>query len=127
VEPPNVIVELSGVVWIARLTGEHDITMAPYVRRQLESIPEDATGIVVDLSETSFLDSAVLAELIHARRRVESAEGGRFAVVVPRGGPAAALFDLVDADRRFFLTFESQTAAVTSLQEDALPRQTPPA
>jgi anti-anti-sigma factor len=126
VKPPDVVIErVAGGVLVVRLTGEHDVAMAPYVRQRLELLPEGVATIVVDLTETSFLDSTVLAELILARRRVESVPGGRLAVVVPRGGAAAGLFDLVDADRRFFPTFESREAAITGLRNEAPPRHEP--
>jgi STAS domain len=44
---------------VARLTGEIDLSNAPSLERtMLDSVPNTATGMVVDLSGVSYLDSA---------------------------------------------------------------------
>jgi len=108
-------------LWVVCLTGEHDITTAPHVRQQLNAVPPEVAAIVIDLSDTTFIDSGMLAELIQVRRQMESIPGRRLAVVVPPGGAAAGLFDLVDADRRFFKTFGSRASALGAAGNDAPP------
>jgi anti-anti-sigma regulatory factor len=116
VKSTSVAIECIGNdLWVVCLTGEHDITTAPYVRRQLDAVPPEVAAIVIDLSDTTFIDSGMLAELIQARRGMESIPGRSLAVVVPPGGAAAGLFDLVDADRRFFQTFDSCASALGAL------------
>ena len=68
------------------LTGEHDLSSAPELTGALDQA--DGTATLVDLSETSFIDSAVLGVLIASHR--DSATAGRgWALVVGPGSGAA--------------------------------------
>jgi anti-anti-sigma regulatory factor len=58
-----------------------DVLYYPTLRALLLTVPPQARRILVDLSETSTVDSTCLAELIIAKRRWER-EGRRAALVV---------------------------------------------
>lgn len=73
-----------GRVVVAALTGEHDIYTAPSLREQVYGVIEEGKPLVVDLNETTFLDSSVLGVLIGARRRAHEAGLG-FAVCCSDG------------------------------------------
>ena len=68
-ELPNVTIGVEDGIVIASLTGEIDLSNATEITDALlGSIPNEALGLVIDLSDVSYLDSAgvrMLAELDH--------------------------------------------------------------
>jgi anti-sigma B factor antagonist len=62
--------------------GEHDIYTAPALRDRLEQALDEQrdggtpTGVVVDLSAATFLDSSILGALLEARRQAHAAAVG---------------------------------------------------
>jgi anti-sigma B factor antagonist len=68
----------SGIA-ILDLRGEHDIYTAPRLRERLGELVETGSGVVVDLSGASFVDSSILGALLNARQRAADARKG-FAV-----------------------------------------------
>jgi len=51
------------------ISGEHDLSTAPKLRRQLDSLLEEGTATVVDLSPATFIDSSILGVILDGRRR----------------------------------------------------------
>ena len=80
-------------VAVVALVGEHDLSTAPDVGYALGQ-PKVA-GLVVDLSQTTFLDSSILGVLLAAARDSEQRQAS-FAVVIPDHPESAArrIFDL---------------------------------
>lgn len=74
-------VERIGQVDVVTLRGEHDLSTATDVSRRIESALETATGLAIDLSETTFIDSAVLRVLITAQEQAAK-RGTGFAIAV---------------------------------------------
>ena len=76
-------VELGGDAPVARLIGEVDASNAPGFTTELKrSVPNTAIGLVLDLSETTYIDSAgihLIFDLAEARRRRQQS----LALVVP--------------------------------------------
>jgi anti-anti-sigma factor len=60
--------ELHGDVTVVRLVGEHDITNAPILGRQLGALTGSgsAGGVIVSLMATTFLDSSIVHALFLA-------------------------------------------------------------
>jgi anti-anti-sigma factor len=75
-------------VWVVSLVGEHDVSTAPPLRRDLEAMSRTGTGIVLDLSEATFIDSTIIEVIV-------SRDGESFALVVPATGAISRLLDLV--------------------------------
>ena len=48
--------QLEASLWVLRLVGEHDLSTAPLVEAAFEPIEASGTTVVVDLTETSFID-----------------------------------------------------------------------
>ena len=65
---------------VLTITGEHDLSTAPALRRQLEDLLGDRDGIIVDLSSATFIDSSILGAILDGKRRAADAGIG-FAVV----------------------------------------------
>lgn len=67
--------ELDGAC-VLSVGGQADLHTAPDLRARLdELIDADERRIVVDLTETSFIDSMSLGVLLSARKRLAAAEG----------------------------------------------------
>ncbi len=59
-----------GDVLLIVVRGEHDIYTAPALRDRLdEALGGVPTGVIVDLSGSTFLDSSILGALLEARRQ----------------------------------------------------------
>ncbi len=76
VEPWNAVI-------YASLSGEVDMSNAEELRQDLsEMTPNDALGLVLDLSDVVYLDSAGI-HLIHRLREALRARGQRLQLVIP--------------------------------------------
>lgn len=60
-----------GDVLVVAVAGEQDIYTAPALRERLEQGLTATTGLVVDLSASTFLDSSILGALLEARRQAQ--------------------------------------------------------
>lgn len=72
---------------VVTISGEHDLSTAPNLRRRLDSLLEEGTATVVDLSPATFIDSSILGVILDARRRAAEGNIG-FAVVHANGADA---------------------------------------
>jgi anti-sigma B factor antagonist len=72
---------------VVTISGEHDLSTAPNLRRRLDALLEDGTATVVDLSAATFIDSSILGVILDGRRRAAAADVG-FAVVHSNGADA---------------------------------------
>jgi anti-sigma B factor antagonist len=77
---------------VVRLTGTLDLTAAPKLREMLIGVV--ATGpvanLVIDLTQTTFMDSTVIGVLVGAERR-QAAADGKFTVVLGSSAVRRAL------------------------------------
>ncbi len=65
-----VLDDTAGDVIVVVVEGEHDIYTAPTLRDRLEeALGASPTGVIVDLSAATFLDSSILGALLEARRQ----------------------------------------------------------
>jgi len=76
----------SGVA-VLTISGEHDLSTAPILRRRLEGLLDEGTAVVVDLSPATFVDSSILGVILDGRRRAATAGIG-FAIVHANGADA---------------------------------------
>jgi anti-sigma B factor antagonist len=72
---------------VLTISGEHDLSTAPELRRRLDGLLDEGTATVVDLSPATFIDSSILGVILDGRRRAADAELG-FAVVHSNGADA---------------------------------------
>jgi anti-anti-sigma factor len=77
-------------VGVVVLDGELDLAAAPELRRRVDEAP--GPGLVIDCSRATFIDSAVLKELLRAR--AELAERGVRLILVAVPTPVRRLMDL---------------------------------
>jgi anti-anti-sigma factor len=87
VEVGTLEVESVGEVDVLRLLGEHDLASAPELGRVLRSLVDGDGGVVVDVSETEFIDASIVGALadgdmlLRERRRRLVLQTGTKAVV----------------------------------------------
>ncbi|HWM11690.1 MAG TPA: STAS domain-containing protein [Solirubrobacteraceae bacterium] len=81
----------SGGVTVLVLTGELDLAAAPVLRARVDAAA-GGRGLVVDLEQTTFVDSAVLKELLRARAELAAADAGL--VLAGVSTPVRRLLDL---------------------------------
>ena len=62
---------------LVRVTGEIDLFTAPEFKQRISAaIDGGASSVLVDLSQTTFIDSSSLGVLIGAHRRLDHRRGG---------------------------------------------------
>jgi anti-sigma B factor antagonist len=92
----EVAVERHGPAVVARLSGEVDMTNAGYVGDELRaSVPNDAVALVVDLTETSYIDSAAIGLLFELARRLTRRRQA-LRLVVPDGSPLQRVLEITE-------------------------------
>ena len=69
------------------ISGEHDLSTAPTLRRRIDSLLDEGTPTVIDLSPATFIDSSILGVILDGRRR--AAEAGIGLAVVHDDGAEA--------------------------------------
>jgi anti-sigma B factor antagonist len=69
---------------VLTITGEHDLSTAPDLRRGLGELLNGGGGIIVDLTPATFIDSSILGAILEGKRRAAEAGIG-FAVVHSNG------------------------------------------
>lgn len=107
----------SGRTAVLKLPAEMDLTVADAVREALLSVLNaGALGLVVDMTGTTFCDSAGITALVRAARRAD-ANGAtmRLAVTVP---PVLRVLTLVGIDRLIDV-YPDVDAALASLPDQA--------
>lgn len=98
---------------LVNVRGEVDIYTAPRLKEQLvKLIDGGATGVVVDLTGVTFIDSTALGVLIGGVRRLREADGRMALVVATR--PVERVLTLTGLDRVFTI-HATRDAAVAAL------------
>ena len=101
-------------VAIVRLRGECDLSMRPQIRQVIDAA-RDTPGVIVDLSDCTFLDSTALLLLFSARREV-AARGGRLELVIPASPGAVDRIVNLMRVRDVFSTHSSVDEARSALE-----------
>jgi anti-anti-sigma factor len=90
---------------VVRLCGDHDLSTKPRLLHALAGVRR-ASGVVIDLTECTFVDSTIIAAIMHASR-ASSAKGPSVSLRLPsdtsyvyRALSVAGLLDLLPASHR---------------------------
>ena len=99
-------------VFVIALSGEVDLYTAPEFKQQLlDAVADGARHVVVDLTETTFIDSTTLGVLVGGVRRLREKEGD---------------LSLVCSDRNVTKIFEitglNQVFSIAPSRDEALAR-----
>lgn len=98
---------------VVAVAGQADLHTAPELRTTLaDAVDSGAPTLVVDLSETTFIDSMTLGVLLGALKRVTAA-GGRLGIVCP-DRHLRRVFEITSLDRvlTLFTTLDEAIAGV---------------
>src|SRR5689334_8246458 len=95
----EVTIERHGDVVLAEVRGEVDLSNVSPVRAQLlKAVPNAATALVLDLSETDHLDSSGVRLIFELSERLES-RGQKLRLVVPEGSAVGRVLDITGVHR----------------------------
>jgi anti-sigma B factor antagonist len=94
--PAEIAMERRGGMLVAHLGGEIDMTNAGYVRDELlDSVPNEALVLVIDLHECRYLDSAGIEVLFDLARRL-GRRRQKLRLVVPPNSPLVRVLELTE-------------------------------
>jgi anti-anti-sigma factor len=83
-------------VCVVSLRGEIDFSNAGDVSARIQNeVPDDVLRVALDLSETSYLDSAGIRLVLELAERL-SERRVALTLVVPKGAPIASVLELTD-------------------------------
>ena len=85
--------ERDGEVTVVVIRGEHDLSTSEALRAQFEAVRELHRPYVIDLSEATFIDSAVLGVLISAHDRAAQ-DGTGVGFVIGSGATVRKIIEL---------------------------------
>jgi anti-sigma B factor antagonist len=101
---------------VIAVRGEIDLFTAPDLKAMLlGAIDAGKTRVVVDLSETTFLDSTALGVLIGAIKRLRARDGAL--TLVNTDANTAKTFEITGLDQIFTIT-ETRDEAIAALDGD---------
>jgi anti-sigma B factor antagonist len=93
---------------VVSLAGELDLSTIPRVEKQLLEEVRSHQGVVLDLTNVSFIDSSGIALLIRAFRATD--DGGTVNTVIAEGSQVERVFRLAGIDRALPLFTERAPA-----------------
>jgi anti-sigma B factor antagonist len=104
---------------VVAVRGEIDLFTAPELKQKLtDAIEGGKSRIVVDLTDTSFLDSTALGVLIGAVKRLRSRDGALVIVNVDQN--IAKTFEITGLDQ-IFTILSTRDDAIAALDDAASP------
>lgn len=112
-QPLTVTFEDAPGVVVVRLVGTPGMeNVNPYHEQLLERIDDQTPRVIADLSKLTFINSPVLAMLVHAHKRAHE-HGGRVVIVRP-SAPIARVLRIMNVER-LFPEYDSVSAALSAL------------
>ena len=101
--------QLSGDTYVISLVGEVDLYTAPEFKQQLlEVIGQGAREVVVDFTDTTFIDSTTLGVLVGGVKRLRSNDGQLSLVCSDRN--ITKIFEITGLDRVFDIYPDRESA-----------------
>jgi anti-sigma B factor antagonist len=92
--------QVGDATYVIALTGEVDLYTAPEFKQQLlDAIAKGAKSVVVDLSNTTFIDSTTLGVLVGGVKRLRGQDGALSLVCNDRN--ITKIFEITGLDRVF--------------------------
>jgi anti-sigma B factor antagonist len=104
---------------VIALTGEVDLYTAPELKTQmLEVIANGSTDVVVDFTNTTFIDSTTLGVLVGGVKRLRE-KGGRLSIVCSDRN-ITKIFEITGLDRVFTI-YPTRAEALERLDSEEAP------
>ena len=105
--------KVDGETYVISLAGEVDLYTAPEFKQQLLNvISEGGKDVIVDFSETTFIDSTTLGVLVGGVKRLR-AEDGRLSLVCSDRN-ITKIFEITGLDRVFTIYTTRDEALATT-------------
>jgi anti-sigma B factor antagonist len=116
-ELARVEAEHRGILCVIRIHGEVDISNDREVLAAIETaVPHSSLRLIVDLTHTTYLDSAGLALLLRLAERLQ-ARRQQMRIVAPLGSPVRTVLELTGLPRVIPLEGRLEDAVRASEQE----------
>jgi anti-anti-sigma factor len=97
-DPREIAIERLGEhLWRVAAPGERDLADVPALRDALDEIYAVGSTIMLDLSDTTFVDSSIIGVIVYAAERSRESEEHGLVVVAPPGGHPRRVLDIVRA------------------------------
>lgn len=107
-------------VVVAKVRGDIDLANTPTVSsRVLEAVPNDAVGLVLDLSHVRYIDSVGIRMLFNFVRTLHAARQG-MAIALPADSPVRKLLKITHLDEATAFA-PSVEEALVALRESGTP------
>ena len=111
--------ELGDSSYVISLAGEVDLYTAPEFKQQLlDVIGRGARHVVVDFSDTTFIDSTTLGVLVGGVKRLRTNEGQLSLICSDRN--ITKIFEITGLDRVFTI-YPSRDEALEQIQSSSRP------
>jgi anti-sigma B factor antagonist len=111
--------QLGDDAYVISLAGEVDLYTAPEFKQQLlEVIGQGGKQVIVDFSDTTFIDSTTLGVLVGGVKRLRTNEGQLSLVCSDRN--ITKIFEITGLDRVFTI-YPTRTEAVASVKSTDKP------
>ena len=111
--------ELGDGAYVISLAGEVDLYTAPEFKQQLlEVISQGASNVVVDFSDTTFIDSTTLGVLVGGVKRLRTNDGQLSLVCSDRN--ITKIFEITGLDRVFTI-YPTRSEAIEQLSSSSRP------
>ena len=105
--------QLSSETYVISLSGEVDLYTAPEFKQQLlEVIGQGGKEVIVDFTDTTFIDSTTLGVLVGGVKRLRSNDGQLALVCSDRN--ITKIFEITGLDRVFTI-YPSRNEAIAAL------------
>jgi anti-sigma B factor antagonist len=108
--------QLNGGAYVISLSGEVDLYTAPdFKQKLLEVIGQGGRDVVIDFSNTTFIDSTTLGVLVGGVKRLRP-NGGQLSLVCADRN-ITKIFEITGLDKVFPI-YESRDEAVAQIEQD---------
>jgi anti-sigma B factor antagonist len=108
--------QLSDNAYVISLAGEVDLYTAPEFKQQLlEVIAQGATSVIVDFSNTTFIDSTTLGVLVGGVKRLRTNDGQLTLVCSDRN--ITKIFEITGLDRVFSI-YANREEAIAAIDKE---------
>jgi anti-sigma B factor antagonist len=108
--------QLNGGAYVISLSGEVDLYTAPdFKQKLLEVIGQGGKDVVIDFSNTTFIDSTTLGVLVGGVKRLRP-NGGQLSLVCADRN-ITKIFEITGLDKVFPI-YESRDEAVAQIEQD---------
>jgi len=112
-ELANLAVASANGVVVATLSGEIDLSNAAQITRAVVGrVPNEAVGLVIDLSDVAYLDSAGVRMLAELERRL-GWRSQAFRVVAPEGSRTRKVLSIAGLDGLLVLETSVESASAS--------------